>query len=75
MRRKPMRLTPSSQGPSLVLVGLSLLCAGWLLGYGLAPSSGTLTKSVVPLTSVHPFFHGLLIWKGAQSPKKLDSEK
>ena len=29
----------SSLGPSLVLVGLSLLCAGWLLGYGLAQSS------------------------------------
>lgn len=73
MRRQPMRLKSSSQGPSLVLVGLSLLCAGWLLGYGLALSNETLTKFVVPSTSVRLYSHALPSWKGVPMTKKTDS--
>lgn len=80
MRRQPMRLKSSSQGPSLALVGLSLLCAGWLLGYGLAPSSKigktfawlSLTSDA-SLMNAHPSPHALPSWRGEQMTKKTDS--
>lgn len=67
------RSTPSSQGPSLVLVGLSLLCAGWLLGYGLAPSKEILTTSAQLSTNGRHYHPGLLSWREEPKIKKAAS--
>ena len=75
MIRRPRKSASLYHGPSLVLVGLSLLCAGWLLGYGLAPSSGILPTYAAPLASVPHLYHGLLIWRSAPTIKKGDSER
>lgn len=72
MRKKS---APSSQGPSLVLVALSLLCAGWLLGYGLAPSKGILTTSAQLSTNGRHYHPGLLSWREEPRTKKADSAR
>lgn len=70
-----MRSTPSSHGPSLVLVGLSLLCAGWLLGYGLALSNEILTTSALLSMSVRHSSPALPSWRSVPTIRKGGSEK
>lgn len=74
LRRQPMKLKSSSQGPSLVLVGLSLLCAGWLLGYGLAPSNGILMRFAAPSMTVRLSSPALPSWRSVPTIRKIDSE-
>lgn len=75
MRVHPVKYESSSQGPSLVLVALSLLCAGWLLGYGLALSSETLTRFVPPSMNVRLSSHEPPSWRSVPTIKRTDSEQ
>ncbi len=63
----------SLHGPSLLCVALSLLCAGWLLGYGLAQSNGTSTRFVLRLMNAPPSPRVLPSWRSAPTTKNDDS--
>ena len=76
-----MKLKSSSQGPSLVLAGLSLLCAGWLLGYGLAGSSKMFAAPAMRNApfgkrsmTVPTLNRELPSWRSVPTTTKIDSE-
>lgn len=60
----PRKCKYSLHGPSLLCVGLSLLCAGWLLGYGLAQSNGTSTRFALRLMNAPASRPELPSWRG-----------
>ena len=63
----------SLHGPSLLCVALSLLCAGWLLGYGLAQSNGTSTRYVLRLMNAPPSPRVLPSWRSVPTTRSNDS--
>lgn len=68
-RLKGQKYKQSSVGPSLLFVGWSLLCAGWLLGYGLGRSNGIWVKSALRSMNAPPLSRELPSWRGATSTK------
>ena len=63
----------SLHGPSLLCVGLSLLCAGWLLGYGLAQSNGTSTRFALRLMNAPVSPRALPSWRSVPTTRSAES--
>ena len=65
----PMKSKQYIHGPFLLYVGLSLACAGWLLGFGLARLSATWPTFARPSMPAPTSHRELPSWRGEPASK------